>query len=192
MTHIRIVEEHAGRLHEYGTVPISFTVTRILEVREIDHGLGGVILEERHVAAPYVKDYDAIEGEGPARWATTWDISNWGIIAAFNGDARVGGCVVAYDTPGIHKLEGRKDITALWDIRVAPELRGRGIGSQVLAAAAAWSVERGSSMLKAETQNINLPACRFYAGHGFALGVISRFSYVEFPDEVELVWYKRL
>jgi len=46
--------------------------------------------------------------------------------------------------------------------------------------------------MKAETQNINVPACRFYAKHGFTLGVVNRFAYQEFPDEVELVWYRKL
>jgi hypothetical protein len=30
------------------------------------------------VADPYVKDYDAIEGEGPSRWAKRFDVSTWG------------------------------------------------------------------------------------------------------------------
>ena len=47
-------------------------------------------------------------------------------------------------------------------------------------------------MLKAETQNINVPACRLYAKHGFALGAINRHAYTELPDEVELVWSKEL
>ena len=30
------------------------------------------------------------------------------------------------------------------------------------------------------------------AKHGFTLGAVTRFAYAEFPDEVELVWYKEL
>ena len=47
-------------------------------------------------------------------------------------------------------------------------------------------------ILKAETQNINVPACRLYAKHGFTLGAVNLFAYAELPDEVELVWYKVL
>jgi hypothetical protein len=47
-------------------------------------------------------------------------------------------------------------------------------------------------MLKAETQNINVPACRLYAKHGFVLGVINRYAYAALPDEVELIWCKEL
>ena len=39
---------------------------------------------------------------------------------------------------------------------------------------------------------VHLPACRFYVKHGCVLAVINRFGYDEFPDEVELVWYKSL
>jgi hypothetical protein len=46
--------------------------------------------------------------------------------------------------------------------------------------------------MKIETQNINVPACRFYAKHGFILGAVNRFAYPELPDEVELIWCKEL
>jgi len=52
--------------------------------------------------------------------------------------------------------------------------------------------EQGGRYLAVETQNINVPACRFYARQGCVLGAVNRFAYVEFPDEVELVWYKDL
>ena len=54
------------------------------------------------------------------------------------------------------------------------------------------SKHRKCRTMKVETQNINVPACRLYAKHGFALGVINRHAYAELPDEVELTWYKRL
>jgi GNAT superfamily N-acetyltransferase len=192
MLEFRIAEEGTEVLAEYGGVPIAFTVKSILEVRVIDRGLGGLVLTERPIARPYVKDYDAIEGEGPVRWGRRWDIANWQVLSAFSDQTRVGGCVIAFDTLGVEKLEGRKDVAALWDLRVAPELRGRGIGSALIESAAAWSLRHGCKTFKAETQNINVPACRFYARHGFALGAVNRFAYAEFPDEIELVWYKML
>jgi hypothetical protein len=48
-------------------------------------------LTEAPVADPYLKDYDAIEGEGPEHWAKRFDISNWGAISAYRDGARVGG-----------------------------------------------------------------------------------------------------
>ena len=46
--------------------------------------------------------------------------------------------------------------------------------------------------MKVETQNVNVPACRFYARQGCVLGAINRFAYPDLPDEVQLLWYKTL
>ena len=89
-------------------------------------------------------------------------------------------------------VDGRQDLAVLWDIRVSPDARGRGIGSALIAAAEAWAVTRGCGRMKVETQNINLPACRFYARHGFVLEAINRDAYPEWPDEIQLLWYKTL
>jgi ribosomal protein S18 acetylase RimI-like enzyme len=100
--------------------------------------------------------------------------------------------VLAFGTEGLDMLEGRTDMTVLWDIRVDPDLRRSGLGCSLFLAAEAWARSRGCRRLKLETQNINVPACRFYAGQGFVLGSIRRFAYAEFPDEIQLLWYKDL
>jgi hypothetical protein len=49
--------------------------------------------------------------------------------------------------------------------------------------------------LKAETQNTNIPACRFYARQGCELRAIDRFAYSEEPEvaqEIMLLWQKAL
>jgi ribosomal protein S18 acetylase RimI-like enzyme len=48
---------------------------------------------------------------------------------------------------------------------------------------------KGCVRLEVETQNVNVPACRFYAQLGCELGAIRRHAYAELPDEVQLVWY---
>ena len=189
---INIVEETSDVLSEYGRIPISFEVHSIFRVELVEDGLKGIRLSEHPVAHSWIKDYDAINGEGPIRWADRWDISNWGVISAIASGIRVGGCVIAHDTQGVHKLEGRNDIAALWDIRVAHRWRGNGIGGLLLESAIVWAKRRNCRMLKVETQNINVPACRFYAKHGFTLAAINRFAYPELPDEVELIWCKEL
>ena len=55
-----------------------------------------------------------------------------------------------------------------------------------------WVVARGCRWLKVETQNINVPACRFYAKQGCVLGAIHRFAYPDYPNEAQLLWYKDL
>jgi GNAT superfamily N-acetyltransferase len=187
-----IVEENIPALAEYSTIPISFEVRTVYDVLEKSRGLGGFELVERDLDTPWVKDYDAVKGEGPERWAKKWDISRWGILSAFIDGRRAGGCAVAFDTDGINMLEGRKDMAVLWDLRVHPELRSRGIGSALFNAAIAWAAERGCSLLKVETQNINVPACKFYAKQECVLGAINRFGYRDHPEEVELVWYKEI
>jgi hypothetical protein len=80
----------------------------------------GFPLAERAVDRPWVKDYDAVRGEDPTRWATRFDLTNWGLIAAHDGGRRVGGAVIACNTAGAHTLEGGSDLAVPWDIRVPP------------------------------------------------------------------------
>ena len=166
-------------LAEYARVPIAFEVRSFLDV---DTGL------ERPVAAPYVRDF----GEGTLHWPADFDLSRWGLLAARSGERRVGGAVIAFDTPGVDMLEGRRDLAVLWDIRVAPEHRGAGIGSALFRASEDWALARGCRQLKIETQNVNVAACRFYQHQGCFLSVIRRGIYPDFPDEIQLLWYKNL
>lgn len=189
---VEIVEESITAAAGLAHVPIAFNVESVFDVSPREGGLGGLILSERRVAVPYLKDYDAVEGERPAQWAGRFDVSNWGLMVARSEGALVGGAVIAFNTEGVHMLEGRKDLAVLWDIRVAPEARGRGAGSALFCAVEAWASARGCVLLKVETQNINVPACRFYARQGCVLGAINRFAYRELPDEVQLLWYKTL
>jgi GNAT superfamily N-acetyltransferase len=158
--------------------------------------LRGIALTERRVDVPWVKDYDAIKGEGPTRWAHTFDITNWGLLAAHDETehdrVRVGGAVVAWNTSNVNMLEGRRDLAALWDIRVLPGRRTSGVGTLLFRAVEAWALARGCNTLKIETQNINVGACHFYARMGCTLGVIDRFAYPDLPDETRLLWFKSL
>jgi GNAT superfamily N-acetyltransferase len=89
-------------------------------------------------------------------------------------------------------LGGRADVALLWDIRVAPSSRGRGVGRALLGAAEAWAQSRDARWLEVETQNINAPACRFYERNGFVLRSVDPFAYPSLPTETQLLWYKRL
>ena len=73
----------------------------------VDGGLGGLRLVEEEVVPPWVKDYDAFEEEGPARWGRRWDLRNWVVLAAFDKGNRVGGCkwiFLCASWPAIHKI----------------------------------------------------------------------------------------
>ena len=189
---IEIVQQPTGALHGYSVVPISFTVDSRYRVDAVDGGLGGWRLTEERVEPPYVKDYDDTDDERPTRWLRRWDISHWGVFAAVDDGVRIGGAVVAWNTPGADMLEGRDDLAVLWDLRVRPGRRCQGAGSLLFRRAAQWARGKGCKRLKIETQNINVRACKFYAGQGCYLGGIHPGIYDQFPHEVQLLWYLSL
>jgi GNAT superfamily N-acetyltransferase len=63
------------------------------------------------------------------------------------------------------------------------------MGKRLFDHAAAWARAQGCRQLKVETQNINVPACTFYAKQGCALGAVNPGAYPAYPDEVQLLWY---
>ncbi|HLJ57414.1 MAG TPA: GNAT family N-acetyltransferase [Chthonomonadaceae bacterium] len=173
----------------YATIPIAFTVRSRYRVEAIDGGLGGLALVEEAVT-PYEKDYDAMPGEGPLTWSARWDLSSWGILGAFEDGGRVGGAAVAWQTPGLTDIGCQRATAVLWDLRVRPDYRGRGVGSLLFSEAIAWAKDRGAVMLEVETQNNNVPACRFYARQGCKLGAIHCHAYDPELEEVQLLWYR--
>jgi GNAT superfamily N-acetyltransferase len=191
MTTITIREEPLTALAEHAQLSIAFTVDRVLDVEPLDAGLGGFTFIERAVP-PWVKDYD--RSEAPTAWPQRFDVSAWGLLAAYIGDERVGGATIAYGAPDVQMLDGRTDLAVLWDLRVHPTHRGNGVGRALFAAVERWATERGCRELKIETQSINVAACRFYARMGSTLGAIDRFAYATagYPDETQLIWRKPL
>ena len=189
---IQLSEDSEAALTDYARIPIAYQVHSVLIVPEEESDLRGVVLPERAVETPYVKDYDATETARPTQWHVQFDLSNWGLIGARQGHRLVGAAAVAFNTPEVIMLEGRTDLAALWDIRVAPDVRGQGIGSALFTAVEDWATARGCLELKIETQNINVPACRFYQGRGCVLGQIKRSAYPKHPEEIQLLWFKAL
>ena len=182
----RIAEEPVTHLGAYGEIPIKFEVQSVFEIDGDDPNTATLV--EKPLAQPWIKDYDVFEREGPTHWSRRWDISNWGMLAAYANEQLVGGCVLAYNTDSVNKLEDRDDLVALWDLRIHPDYRRKGIGSQLFEAAIQWARERQCRELKIETQNINVPACRFYKRQGCHLCSIDRSAYDECPEETELIW----
>ncbi len=183
------------RLETYAGIPIAFQVESILKLDLVGGGMGGAGLEEVPIAPAYLKDYDAGQGNGPLSWPEKFDLTNFAFFLALEGDRPVGAAAVVYDSPGIHMLCGRRDMAVLWDIRVRPCFRRSGIGARLFEHAAGWARGKHCRLLKIETQNVNVPACRFYHSLGGRLGEINRYAYAGHPGvahEVMLVWYLNL
>jgi GNAT superfamily N-acetyltransferase len=189
---IEILQEELDHLPAHGQISIAFEVRSILDLAVVGGGLGGLVLRERELTSPYVKDYDGVDGNRPCQWGQRFDIANWTLFSAWIDDRRAGGVVIALKTQDLDILEGRQDLAVIWDLRVAPDLRGRGIGCALFAAAEAWAKSNACKQLKVETQNVNVAACRFYAHRGCTLGAIYRFAYPLLPEETQLLWYKDL
>ncbi|MEO8622737.1 MAG: GNAT family N-acetyltransferase [bacterium] len=185
---IEIIEEPLATLAHYGDVRTAFEVSSVFDITRGD----GFVLAERAVTPRYIKDYDAVESEQPANWTSRFDLTNWGVLSANLNGRRVGGAALAFDSIGAELLEGREDTAVLWDIRVAPDARGHGIGATLFRAAEQWARARGCTAMEIETQNNNVPACKFYAKQGCTLTWINPAAYPDFPDEVQMIWHKLL
>ena len=191
LDHISIVEETPSSLESYASVSIAYTVSSRYELSLVNSGLQGISIKEVPVRPSYEKDYDAYKGEGPTRWRK-WNLSNWGFLAAYVDGRRIGAAVLASKTDGVNMLEGRSDLAALWDLRVSPDCRGSGVGTRLFCHAEQWAASRGCRTLKIETQNVNVPACKFYARNGCHLGAVHLHAYPDLPDEARMLWYKGL
>lgn len=132
---IRVEEAGIEDLVAHASIPIAFWVDRILE----PDPLGGPLdfVEHPH-PNPWLKDYDSEEGANPALWPSHFDTSGWRIISAWAGASRVGGVVLFADVPEVDMLEGRSDLALIWDLRVTPPFRGRGVGRRLVSSAVAW------------------------------------------------------
>lgn len=182
---LELREESCDSLSAHGAIDISFTIDSVVDV--VMRGDQWQLVER--MVAPQAKDYDAWLADRPDHLASRFDVSRWRVLSAWLGDARVGGAVVAWNTPGVEMLEGRTDLAVVWDLRVAPPFRGTGVGRSLWEATSRWARSRGCRTLKVETQDTNVAACRFYERMGCLLRGVNRGVYPEFPDEVQLLWY---
>jgi len=185
-----IQEHEAERLAEYAAVSIAFRVSEVLDADAISADRSAARIPALPVATPYIKDYDSVPGDAPLDWPARFDVSRWTFLAALVEGRRVGCATMIARDPAVDLLDGRDDLARLWDLRVAPEFRHRGVASALLAAVEERARAQDIRTLMVETQNINVPACRFYARQGFVLGAVNRGAYPDLPHEIQLLWYK--
>lgn len=176
------------RLEEYSTIPIHFLVQSQYIAVPSTSRTGGWELTEYPVEKPYVKDYDSIPGNHPTELRKWVDLTNWGMYVISLDSRPVGGMILAYKTPGVDLLEGRDDLAVLWDIRVREKARRCGFGHHLFQVAKQWAIERNCRELKIETQQINVPACKFYSRVGCELVEVNENAYPDLPDEIQFIF----
>ncbi|MDQ6636041.1 MAG: GNAT family N-acetyltransferase [Gemmatimonadota bacterium] len=190
--HVQILEESPEQLADYARVPIAFLVREVFDGAAIERLRCGQDAAPTPIAAPYQKDYDAYADHHPTAWAVRFDIAAWVVLAAYVQHRRVGGAVLVVNDSQLDLLREPAAHALLWDLRVAPDERRRGVGAALLHAAERRAVDRGASQLRVETQQINVPACRFYLRYGFSLESVRPDAYPDLPEEVQLLWRKSL
>jgi GNAT superfamily N-acetyltransferase len=189
---VRMLADPPGSLDVYASISSAFDVRTVLDVSAGSLEDTMVTWPERRLAKPYRKDYDAVPGNHPTEWPVLLQSARTLQLGAYIGAQRVGGALLLFDGPTVELLEGRRDLALLWDLRVASSHRGRGIGTTLFATATAWAREQGCRELLVETQDINVPACRFYARRGCRLAAVRPHAYAQFPEETQLLWRRTL
>lgn len=185
MGRIEVREGGTSAIDEYARIPIAYEVLSVLRLAE-PHAMVAASLEEEPVA-PYVKDYDAIPGNRPSDWLRRFDTSGWRLFAAFAGETWVGGAIVA---PASSIGSAEPGVAELWDLRVHPAWRRRGVATALCGAMEAWAAGAGWTALQVETQHSNVAACRLYARRGFHLASVEPHAYPDLPGEARLTWRK--
>ena len=77
------------------------------------------------------------------------------------------------------------------ELVVDTEFRGKGVGSALMTRAIEWAKEQGFPGVTLETQDNNVPACKFYERCGFVLAGFDLYAYrhLDNPSEIALYWY---
>jgi GNAT superfamily N-acetyltransferase len=185
MLDVKVVRLDSSALHTYADVSIEFEVRSKVRLDVLVESSGMNWIEEP--VEPYGKNYDLVLSEHPRSLETRFDTSNWGIFGANLAERQIGGAIVAARSSDFDMLAGRDDLAVLVDLRVQPAFRGQGIGRALFHSAADWAKLQGCQELLVETQDTNVPACRFYSAMGFQLHSIATDGYGPDNPEAKLI-----
>jgi GNAT superfamily N-acetyltransferase len=183
------------QLHHYASIPMLCPVQTRLRLTGIQTPIKNPPLIPIPIHTPYVKNYDAFPQGGPLNWPTHFATSSWGFFLARQDQTPIAGIAIARNTPasggGLIMLENRTDLAVLWDLRVHPNHQHQGLATALFQTAVQWARSKACRKLKIETQDTNIPACRFYAKMGCTLSKIDPQAYADHPQvahETMLIW----
>lgn len=109
---ILVFEEPTRKvLKEYSNISIEYKVDSVYNLEWKNNGLGGIMIVEEAID-PYYKNYDSID-DNPSLLLEEFNLENWSVVSAFDGDTRIGGAIIAYNTEGVNMLEGRDDLVII-------------------------------------------------------------------------------
>ena len=138
---------------------------------------GGVLGYEVVPVPPYEKSY------GRSDLSDHLDSPDKAVFLACRDGSVVGRVILS---------EGWNRYAWIDDIAVDVRCRRTGVGRALLDRAAAWAIERKLGGIRLETQNNNVPACKFYESYGFRLRGFDRDLYRGLNQETTefaLFWY---
>lgn len=188
---VEVADLPSSRLAEYAVVPIRFRV-----VQRVTRQALGIADDEQLptelVPTPYDKNYDGLAGMSPRTWPRRFDLRDWGLVVARREGVIVGGAAIAPAARTMGDVDSPSQSAVLWDLRVALENRGQGVGAALFRAAERWAIAAGYQTLIVETQDINVPACTFYRRMGCRLVSYEEDGYPDVPGEARLIWRRAL
>jgi len=164
-----------SNLHLINTIDSTFTVNSKLKVKLSDDKF----TYEIETFAPYQKTYKYEDID----YSAYINNPNRNIFFAFKNEKLAGQIIV---------LKYWNDYAYINDIRITEEFRGKGVGKALMQKAIEWAKENNCIGVEAETQDVNVKACRFYEKLGFILGGFNMFRYrasEKEKNEIALNWY---
>lgn len=149
-------------------------------------------IETEFVIPPWYKDYDTEEANRPSSVVRQYDASTWTLVIASRNGKWIGGGLSILGCTEYDLAEHRDDIAIVHDFRVSEDERRKGVGRALWASIEKWGATHGATELRVETQDVNVPACRFYRTMGCKLHSIDQAAYGIGCPETQLIWSKTL
>ncbi len=161
---MQIREMREGDISQLGEIEPTTVCNSYLAV-EVERGEGAhhtFRLVEREECPPFVKGEGYRYGSAEQQHARDKLAAGHGLMLVVEDEGVLVGAMEV-------EPSNWNNTATVWNILLSPAARGRGMGRELIARAAAWARQRGYRALMLETQTDNPAACRFYLRYGFQL-----------------------